>query len=351
MSLDLLNHLHIIRLRAVVQQHEALKSAVVHHPFRVAFGLILRPFRSLMRPFRHFFRRRALAPLVVSNQPSGILLEHGCFELLRHTHNSQSLEIRINSAYGDSCGTNVSALSSGSIHLQSTNRKLVIIHAYYEREAHKIFDLLRGFIDYDLVLTTAIPAIRDEFFNRFDPQRAACLLVPNIGRDVLAFLLVVNTVKLSKYEHFVKVHTKRSGHLSDGGNWFHINIETLIGNKLMTDRLFECINADQTGIYGVECLPLQDHLENNRNWLEFLLKQPLVNVDGLFVPGTMFAGSARFLKEVAESNFHLYKMEEEKGQLDGCLPHALERYFGYLAKVRGGECTTIEDLVLRGATR
>jgi hypothetical protein len=350
-SLDLFNHLQIIRLRAVVQQHEAFKSAVVHHPFRAAFGLLLRPFKALLRRFRHYLRGRALAPLVVSNQPSDMLLEHGCFKLLRHVHDPQSLEIRIVSASDESCDANVSTLSNGSVRLKSGNRKLVIIHAYYEREAHKIFKLLGGFADYDLVLTTAIPSIRDEFLNRFDPQRAACLLVPNIGRDVLAFLLVVYTLDLSSYEYFVKVHTKRSGHLADGSNWFHINIETLIGNKLMTDRLFEHIDAGQPCIYGVECLPLQDHLENNRHWLEFLLKQPLANMDELFVPGTMFAGSVRFLKEVAESNFHLYQMEEEKGQLDGCLPHALERYFGYLAKVRGGECTTIENLVLRELVR
>lgn len=351
MSLDLLNYLHLIRLRAIVQQHVASRNAVVQHPFLAAWGLALRPFRILLRPVRHFLRGRALAPLVVSNQPSGVFLENSDFKLIRYAHQPHTLEIRIAVDSDESCNANVSELSNGAVRLESGNRKLVIIHAFYEREAHKIFDLLGNYADYDLVLTTAIPSIRDEFLNRFDPRRAACLLVPNIGRDVMAFLLVVNTLDLSGYEYFVKVHTKRSGHLADGSSWFLINIETLIGNKLMTDRLFEHIDADRPCIYGIECLPLQDHLENNRHWLEFLLEQPLADVDGLFVPSTMFAGSVRFLQEVAKSNFHLYQMEEEKGQLDGCLPHALERYFGYLAKVRGGECTTIEDLALRGDAR
>ena len=351
MSLDLFNHLQIIRLRAIIQQHEAVKSAVVNRPYLIAFGLLLRPIKDLLQLFRSFFRGRALAPLVVSNHPSSVLLGHNYFNLLRLQHDPQSLELRVALSSDETFNRSAYTLSNGPVSLKSGNRKLVIIHAYYERESHKIFELLRTFTDYDLVLTTAIPSIRDEFLNLFDPQRATCLLVPNIGRDVLAFLLVVNMLDLSGYEYFVKVHTKRSDHLADGGNWFNINIETLIGNKLMTDRLFEHINSAQPSIYGLECLPLQDHLENNKHWLEFLLKQPPASVIGLFIPGTMFAGSIQFLKDVAERNLHLYPMEEEKGQLDGCLPHALERYFGYLATLHGGECTTIEELALRSPVR
>jgi hypothetical protein len=125
-----------------------------------------------------------------------------------------------------------------------------------------------------------------------------------------------------------------------------MNIETLIGSKLLTDSIFDHIPPDRSAIYGFECLPLQDHLENNRHWLEYLLQRPALDVQGLFIPGTMFAGSIKFLLDVAKRNFHLYKMEDEKGQLDGCLPHALERYFGYIAAENGGECGTLEDLAL-----
>jgi len=43
-------------------------------------------------------------------------------------------------------------------------------------------------------------------------------------------------------------------------------------------------------------------------------------------------------------NLHLHRFEEEKGHWDGCLVHALERYFGHFAQTHGGECATFDSL-------
>ena len=58
-----------------------------------------------------------------------------------------------------------------------------------------------------------------------------------------------------------------------------------------------------------------------------------------------------FLRDLAQKNLYLHRLEEEKGQLDGCLVHALERYFGYLAMAGGGECNTLETLALSEPTK
>ena len=46
-------------------------------------------------------------------------------------------------------------------------------------------------------------------------------------------------------------------------------------------------------------------------------------------------------------HIHLHKFEDEKGQLDGCLIHALERYFGHFAQTHGRECATFDSLISR----
>jgi lipopolysaccharide biosynthesis protein len=162
---------------------------------------------------------------------------------------------------------------------------------------------------------------------------------------VLPFLLLLAFADLSRYTHFVKLHTKRSPHLTEGASWFSCNVEILAGNKKMTDAIFQLIDPGRTGIYGVESRTLRDHFRNNRHWLEALLGKKGRECQGTFIPGTMFAGSAEFLRRLAALNLHLHDFEEEKGQLDGCLVHALERYFGYFAQSSGGECCSFEELL------
>ena len=231
------------------------------------------------------------------------------------------------------------------LQLKSGNRKLIILHAYYEEEADAIFERLSHFSDYDIVLTTSKPGIQARFASLFSADRAASFLVENKGRDVLPFLYVLQVLKLDSYTHFVKIHTKRSPHFESGYAWSRSNIESLIGQKKMTDAFFEKVDSAKTNIYGLDRFPIQNYLENNRNWLTFLLQVPPDNVVAYFSPGTMFLGSVEFLKRLGVCCFHRLKFEEEAGQLDGCLQHSLERYFGYFCDLQGGECKRLADLV------
>ena len=346
MSVDLLNYVKDIRMRGPRGGREWFWPKNAQRPKAIAYALEYEPVTLLLKAHRFYKRSRMLRPLMASNRPSGILLRPSDFRLGRDPRRANALEISIPFYSGGAEEAGL-PMAVGPLRVGGGNRKLIVVHAYYENEAKRIFDKLQSFNDSDLVLSTPIRAIRDDFLARFDPGRSVCFLVPNVGRDVFSFLLVAAFVELSSYDHFVKVHTKRSAHLSYGGDWFWMNVETLIGDKLMTDRLLERIDAGRACIYGVECRDLQDHFRTNRHWLKLLLDGQPRKTKGQFVPGTMFAGSGRFLRELAAMNLHLHRIEEEKGQLDGCLIHALERYFGYLAQARGGECTTIESLLTR----
>ena len=312
-----------------------------HRPKPIAYTLEYNPFTLLLKTRRYIDRRRMLAPLMASNRPTGILRKPADFRLLRDIRHPNSLEIQMDSVPDSSTFTPIDR----SLQLPSGHRKVIIFHAFYEDEANAIMDKLDQFTDYDLMLTTPIPAIRDRFLARFDPRRSACFLAANVGRDVLPLLLLLAFQDLSSYQHFVKIHTKRSSHLSHGGKWFSANVEVLVGDHQMTDRVFDLIDPGRPCIYGLECKPITDHFRNNRHWLTFLLRNPDRNLKARFIPGTMFAGSAEFLRQLAALNLHLHRFEEEKGQLDGCLVHALERYFGHFAQAHGGECATFESLV------
>lgn len=344
MSLDLLNYFENVRLRAEVQRQSLLWDFVLNRPVRATARSILAPFLAVARLLRNHYQARKIAHLVTSNTPSHEVLSESCIQVSAESTERNQFIVQLPEYEKKAAAP--PAIADFKLRMASGNSKLVIVHTFYEEEALRIFKNLKDYRDYDIVLTTCKQDIKSKFSELFDPTRSACFLVPNIGRDVLPFLLTLKLLDIEPYTHFVKVHTKRSKHLSDKGSWFRRNIEFLIGHKIVTDRIFEHIRADRSSIYGVECLPLQDHLDNNWNWLQFLFQQSPKNVDGSFVPGTMFVGSAVFLKNLARKNLHLHRLEEEKGQLDGCLVHALERYFGYLAMSEGGECNTLENLAL-----
>jgi hypothetical protein len=321
-----------------------------NRPKALAYALEYEPFTLTLKTWRFLTvnvkRHWMLRPLTVSNRPSGILWKSVDFKLFRDSRRPNSLRIHTPADDGTAPDNEEQIPADKAPPLSSGNRKLVILHAFYGDEATAIFQKLDGLADYDLMLTTPVPAIRDQFLDRFDPARSICFLVPNVGRDVLPFLLLLAFADLSRYSHFVKMHTKRSPHLTEGSSWFSSNMEILIGNKKMTDAMFDLIEPTRTGIYGVESRTLRDHFRNNRHWLEALLQKKGRDCQGIFIPGTMFVGSAEFLRRLAALQLHLHRFEKEKGQLDGCLVHALERYFGYLAQSTGGECRSFDDLIL-----
>ena len=344
MSSDLRQYIQAIRQRAETTGRQWYWEKNADRSKPLAYALEYNPITLLLKTRRYIKRWRMLAPLMVSNQPTEILRRQEDFHLVRDRDQANSLRIEIAPATDRSSTT-----IESPVKLPSGNRKLVILHAFYENEADAIFEKLDRFTDYDLLLSTPIPAIRDLFLQRFDPSRAACFLVPNAGRDVLPFLLLLAFVDLSGYRHFVKIHTKRSSHLLNGGKWFSMNAEILIGDPAMTDRIFDLIDPNIPSIYGVECRPLHDHFKSNRHWLGFLMPNPPRQWQGCFIPGTMFAGSAAFLRRLADLKLHLHEFEKENGQLDGCLIHALERYLGFAAQNSGGECATFDALLSRAA--
>ncbi len=351
MSEELRKYIEDLRFRTRPAGREWYWKGNANRPRALAYALEYEPFTLSLKTWRFVSvtvkRRRMLAPLTVSRRPTGTMWKPGDFKLFQESRRPSAMRIATPGAAGSSVsGESLTAIAKAPP-LPSGNRKLVILHAFYSDEATAIFQKLDGLTDYDLMLTTPVSGIRDEFLDRFDPARSACFLVPNAGRDVLPFLLLLAFADLSRYSHFVKMHTKRSPHLTEGGSWFSSNMEILIGNKRMTDAMLQLIDPMRTGIYGVESRTLRDHFRNNRHWLEALLGKKGRECQGTFIPGTMFAGSGEFLRRLGALNLHLHQFEEEKGQLDGCLVHALERYFGYFAQTSGGECGSFEQLITR----
>ena len=338
MSLELANHFQILRLKELVRQHQEFKEAIFHSPVRIAVGIVV---RGIVRPLRKFLRRSEILRRTTACRPPQQ------FEQVPRYIATRNDAIDANHVLFTTAPSRAMFATLPAIHLESGNDRIIFVHAFYEREAQIIFDHLDAYPDYDVVLTTAVPAIRDAFLARFDRRRAACVEAPNQGRDILPFLLALNILDLQRYRYFIKIHTKRSAHLSDGGLWFRLNLSFLLGERTVSNAFFALLDADRPCLYGVESKPIQDHLENNRYWLEALLGRKMEQAQGQFIPGSMFMGTGVLLQRLVTRRFDMYPMEAEDGQLDGTLAHALERYLGCLATDEGGECLAIESFLTK----
>lgn len=335
--MQLSGYFEVLRLTIQFQEYKSKTDFIINHPWR----LFLLASYKFLRRFHNYLNRHAINKLVVSNKPSGSYTDDTFLRLKKENNNYQFLIEDVN------CSSEELKDNSGiiSLSLNTGNSKVIFIHAFYHDEAIYIYDKLSTFTDYDIIITSPHIEILNEARKRFGTDRVIGFITPNHGRDVMPFLMSLKFLELHNYTHFVKLHTKKSKHLRDKGRWFKLNIEFLIGNKAVTDRLFSLMQDDAPKIFGESVLEIHDHLENNIHWLSYLLADDPTRIHSKFVPGTMFLGTGSFLRLVKAMNLQRYKIEKEAGQLDGCCVHALERYFGYLASKHSGCCKSIENFI------
>lgn len=234
-------------------------------------------------------------------------------------------------------GTAAFRAQAAPLRIPGTGRHLLILHAFYPEETRAILAIVRReYAQFDVAVTTSSEAIADLVDEQLAGMHFVCLRVPNVGRDILPFLLLAQFLDVSKYSHFIKLHTKRSAHLPGGRGWLAQELAVLLPGAGASERTLRSIPSGSTTIAGTVTLALQDHFYQNRHWVRHLGGVPRRRLKGRFIPGAMFIGGVGFLQMLRDKNLLVYPMEPEAGQLDGCMPHALERMFGFWSRSHGG---------------
>ena len=172
-------------------------------------------------------------------------------------------------------------------------------------------------------------------------KKTNIVVLPNRGRDVLPFLVILKEIKKAKqYEYILKIHSKKSPHRKDGNSWFNDLLGQLIPRS--TSGIIRVLNDKDTGIVGPEdhVVSLSRYMGDNRNKLRTVLLQisndneDLVgeifqNLDKYpFFGGTMFWCRLDFIDSILKSGITPSDFNAEKGQVDSTTAHALERATG-----------------------
>ncbi len=212
----------------------------------------------------------------------------------------------------------------------------VVVHAFYPEVLQGILSKLQESnpITFKLFVTTSestIDAVEEilvkskfEYFLK---------TVDNRGRDVLPFLKILKYVFDEGYTLVLKLHTKRSNHLNKKDVWSDDLFRKLLGYENMINIVQTFHQHEKLGMIGPSehILPMSFYYGGNAAKVEMLgKKMGLQNgqFSNLHFPaGTMFYARKEALLPILNLNLHEADFEDEAGQLDCTMAHAVERAF------------------------
>lgn len=222
--------------------------------------------------------------------------------------------------------------------MNSSNKQAkiaVIIHLYYKSCWNEICFYLSNIKEpVDLFVSLSADVDKDLENSIVESFNATVYRLPNVGRDIAPFVHIYNQIDKNQYKAICKVHSKKSKHRIDGTLWRHYLFGRLLGSSQRIETSIKLLNNNLIGIVSplFHKLCLKKNINNNKVLLSRLISShgdSFENSSFSYVGGSMFW----FYPPIFTSlqSIDITSFEQENGQLDGTLAHAIERYFGYLS--------------------
>lgn len=246
-------------------------------------------------------------------------------------------------------------LMHGHAYLRATRRALggigpfvdpsrstrIVLHVWYLDALNDIVEELVDWEDRPPLLITCPLDLAGRV--AIHMQKAALphelVVVPNRGRDILPFLQLASRLAQEGVAVVLKLHTKKSPHLTNGAAWRKELVQTLVraGSAAMAE--FE---RDPTlGLIApaAHFLHLDTYMGSNAAKVSALASQlgllDAVTDKTFFASGSMFWVRLDAIRPLLESSLRPSDFETEAGQLDGTLAHAVERLFAACVDASG----------------
>ena len=230
---------------------------------------------------------------------------------------------------------------------------VAVVHAFYEPELGDILQRLEAVRDHlDVVVTTPAGALPEGTPAALRSDGHVVVEVPNLGRDVLPFVRVLPVLARAGYVHVLKLHTKRSPHADGGRAWLTGLLDELVGSPQVAQAARAALAAPDAGVvgparfyYSLDTVYAANAAELAAGLVDAVgaaaARQAIADRHRLgFFAGTMFWARVDALTGIADSRLRRYAAE--RGQIDGTYPHALERLFTVVPRLRGRQIFGID---------
>jgi len=225
--------------------------------------------------------------------------------------------------------------------LTHTNEHVaIVVHLFYIDIWEEILTYLQQLtISYDLYITVPEGLKEKDIVNIFHAMPNTHLyMVENRGRDVLPFLQILNIIGTHNYKYLCKLHTKKSVTSDSGNAWRKLLYYDLIGSSEIVDTILSTFDKDSSiGIVTGKNLILNAvkfDLGNSDSVKMLAQSADIPYVPNYHFPaGTMFwVRTSLFTPLLPLIHSDAFTFEDENGQSDHTLAHALERFFGLLCE-------------------
>lgn len=224
---------------------------------------------------------------------------------------------------------------------KSEHSVAIVVHVFYLDIWEEIQAYISGLnMGYDLYITLPHGTAESDIIKIFQQQpHIYVYMTENRGRDVLPFLQVMSLIDNAKYQYICKLHTKKTNESALGNVWRKLLYFDLLGSHETVTDILKCFDDEEIAIVTGKntILDSQRYSYGNSKNIEALALQTGIIYDEhyLFPAGTMFWIRPSLVKPLVslfqENKLHF---EDEAGQKDDTLAHAIERFFGILAQVQ-----------------
>jgi len=226
-----------------------------------------------------------------------------------------------------------------------------VVHAWYPEVLEEILQALSATGTAWKVIVTTPPEEESQVRAVLSMHKLECevQVFPNRGRDILPFLHVASRLLDDGQSVVLKLHTKKSPHITGGDAWRRELLAALIGDKAPADYLAMFKADPALGIIapGDHLLPVQHHIGANAASMEFLARRCGISANQLsgasFPAGSMYWVRLEALTPLLDAGLSSSDFEPEAKQIDGTLAHAVERLAGSIVESAGYRVCT-EDL-------
>ncbi len=219
-------------------------------------------------------------------------------------------------------------------------RAAMIAHIYYPELLDEVLASWRALPDGAPLHLTVTAERADELRARLGARAGVVVHeTPNRGRDIAPFLAVLASGALDGYQAVLKLHTKRSPHLWTGELRRRLLFVLHSGEAAQVRRILNGFANPHVGLAGWRWMlrTRASYWNANEGTVRGLMGRmaPDAPVDLAFFEGSMFWFRPAALEPLRRLGLTSADFEEEAGQTDGALQHAVERCFGLAARAAG----------------
>lgn len=239
-------------------------------------------------------------------------------------------------------------------HRPRTAETAVLLHAFYPDlipEFAAAIAAARRVRPMDVIVTVPDSWSQAELhamLAALDPVRV--VVSANRGRDVWPFLQALRVADAMGYAHALKLHTKKSPHRADGGDWRRGLVGTLLAPSSLEllEREFFASPGTGMAVAGHSLMPVRgaSSLTYNKRHLSALIERLGLPEEKLgdFAAGTMFWFRLEALAPLLDLAIGPEDFGPELGQVDATLAHAFERALMPFVEHRGMQVLKLPDV-------